>query len=316
MCCKQHLKKWLACPDHGLIILCFSIFMSAFLFVPSLVKRFGRRRQAFCTATCTSRPCSTPRICGWCYSNNREIASSRFECTVSHAVWRQHLSQMSSAGFFSCSTPACFFSSACSPFQPSSLLCFHLSPVFYLPLEFFSICLSTTQPPCSHHSRATESPACLSPIPRCPVLLRLPAAFLLPWVLLPPPSVFPVIIHTTCSLFISWNTGTSLTDGNKNIWKEDWGIRQGPLLVSSSMLPLAPAVPDKSIKIPWAALGFKLPQQEHSTVIPNSYRSFCVLRQEVLCVCIKTLSFKTWISHYHTQMWEIKQDLLLFQIMT
>lgn len=121
------------------------------------------------------------------------------------------------------------------------------------------------------------------------VLLSLPAAFLLPWALLPPCSAFPLIIHVACSLLISWNTGTSLTDGNKNIWKEEWEIRQGPLPVSFSTLPLAPAVPDKSIKIPWAALGFKLPQQEHSTVIPNSYRSFCVLRQEVLCVCIKTL---------------------------
>lgn len=304
-------KKVLACPDHSLIILYFSISTSAFLFVSSLKLKILEGGDKLFVQHAHHGLAPHPESAADAIVVIGKLLLPPLGA-VSHAVQGWHLSQISSAGFSSCSTPDCFLTSAHSPFQTYSLLCFHLSPVFCLPLEFLSICLSTVQSPCSHHSWLTKSPTHL-----CHLLVSSPALLpcCIPTSLGSPASLFSLSTDSphTHSLLISWNTDTSLTDGNENIWEEEWGIRQDPL---SSTIPLAPAVPDKSIKIPWAALGFKLPQQEHSTVIPNSYRPFCVLRQEVLCVYIKTLSFKTWISHYHTQMWEVRQDLLLFQIMT
>ena len=75
-------------------------------------------------------------------------------------------------------------------------LCFHLFRIFCHPLKCLSICLPTIQSPCSHHSWLTESPTCL-----CRLLVCLLAAFPLPWALLPPSSVFPLIVHVGAHLF-------------------------------------------------------------------------------------------------------------------
>lgn len=97
----------------------------------------------------------------------------------------------------------CLFSSACSPFQPSSLLCFHLSQ-FFVSLQ--SLCPSAFSPfrrlaPVTHGS--LKAPLVYA-ISWSPVLLSLPDALPLPWALLPPSSVFPLIVHIAHSLLISY----------------------------------------------------------------------------------------------------------------
>lgn len=180
--------------------------------LPHLVsEEFWKVGTSFCTATCTWASCSTPRVCGWCYGNNREIAPSPFGCTVPMQC-RDGISPrcllLASPPVLPVSYPvptlhqssSPLFSSAPSFLSPSGA-CIHLP---------FPLLPSLVGP---------WMPHLLKPSPGLWFLICLPAAVLLPWAPLPPSSVFPLTVHVACSLLVSWNTNTSLTGGNENTWK-------------------------------------------------------------------------------------------------
>lgn len=193
---------------------------------------------------------------------------------------------MCSADFSSCATSPCFLSSAHSPFQPSSLpvlTCPKCFVVFFF-LAYWNFCPSLF-PAFNPLASCTHSP-------RKPQLF-IPTPALLSCFASPLHSHFPVLSCLPLQSFYWWPTSpplcssletlAHLTQIEIKIYKNrrlggGGGVQDKTHALSHpAHFHWHQLLQTRVLKSPWwTALGFKLLQQEHLTVIPNSYRSFCV----------------------------------------